>query len=209
MTKVREFISTIRNELNSITLDGRVSNRYLFSKVIQYADIIIKRESDSRRLFNSTNLFKVEDCFELKETSVVNCSNIALPKCRMVMKSILPLPTFYSSIYGNLLIVSSVDDSGRFEMTTPENYKNILNREFKPRTGYYWINNGYLVTPDSEIEVVKLRYIPKLELKNGLDTELGVPEWLLADILKYVVTDVRNSFSIIKDEDPNMNVNIK
>lgn len=206
---VREFISTIRNELNSITLDGRVSNRFIFSKVIQYAEIILKRDSDSRRLFNSTNLFKVDNCFKLKESNINDCCTIALPKCRTIMKSVTKLPSFYSSIYGNLLIITSIDDSQRFEQTTPENYKNILNREFKPKVSYYWIENGYLVLPNSDIEIVKLRYIPKLEIKNGLDFDLGIPEWLLSDILKYVVADIRNTLSIPKDENPDANINNK
>lgn len=206
---VREFISSVRNELNTITLDDRISNRFIFSKMISYADIIIKRESDSRRLFNSTNLFKVDNCFELKEEQILNCSSISIPKCKTVMRSKKVLEDFYSSIYGNLLIVSTLDESNRFEQTTPENYKNILNREFKPKTGYYWINNGYLIIPDSEVEVVKLRYIPKLSIKSGLDSDIGIPSWLVADILRMVVTDIRNTKQIVKDENPDMNSNSK
>lgn len=212
---IREVIALIRNELNSITLDDRISNRFIFNKVITYTEIILKRESDSRRLFNSTNLFFTVDCFQLKETSV-ECSHIKLPKCKTFMRSVLPLPDFYSSIYGNLLIVETIDGSNRFEQTTPENYKNISNREFKPKNGYYWINNNYLILPDSQVETVYLRYIPKITTQslktfgcNGLDTEIGIPSWLLSDIIKYTVTDIRNTKSIVKDENPDLNSNSK
>lgn len=206
---VKEIISLVKNELNSITLDDRLSGRYIFSKIIVYTDIIIKREADSRRLFNSTNLFKKVDCFELKESNI-SCSSISLP-CKSFMKSTIQIPDFYSSIYGNLLIVSSIDESNRFEQTTPENYKNILNREFKPRTGYYWINNGYLVIPDSLVSNVSLRYIPKVSINNctGLEQDLGIPSWLLSDIIRLTVTDIRNTKSITKDENPDLNSNIK
>ena len=207
---VRQIIALVRNEVNSITLDGRKSNRFIFSKILIYTDIILKRESDSRRLFNSTNIFTTLSCFNLKETSL-SCTNIKLPKCKTFMRSSLPLPGFYSSIYGNLLIVETIDGSNRFEQTTPENYKNISNREFKPKTGYYWINNNHLIIPDSEVETVSLRYIAKIEITTctGLDQEIGIPSWLISDVVKYVVQDIRNTISIPQDENPDLNSNMK
>ena len=207
---VRQIIALVRNEVNSITLDGRKSNRFIFSKILIYTDIILKRESDSRRLFNSTNIFTTLSCFNLKETSL-SCTNIKLPKCKTFMRSSLPLPGFYSSIYGNLLMVETIDGSNRFEQTTPENYKNISNREFKPKTGYYWINNNHLIIPDSEVETVSLRYIAKIEITTctGLDQEIGIPSWLISDVVKYVVQDIRNTISIPQDENPDLNSNMK
>lgn len=210
MTK-REIISLVRNELNTITLDDKISNRYIYSKLITYADIIIKRESDTRRLFNSTNIFSVDDCFKLKESKLINCTTVYIPNCTTVMKSVNKLPTFYSSIYGNLLIISTLDESNRFEQTTPENYKNIANREFKPRTGYYWINDGYLVIPNSEVEAVKLRWVDKKEVNQvtSLDEKIGIPEWLISDVVRMAVVDIRNMRAIVKDENPDMNLNSK
>jgi len=208
---IREIISLVRNELNTITLDDRISNRYIYSKIITYSDIIIKRESDSRRLFNNTNIFSVDECFKLKESKLVNCTTVYIPNCATVMKSVDKLPTFYSSIYGNLLLVSTLDESNRFEQTTPENFKNINNREFKPRTGYYWINDGYLVIPNSEVEAVKIRWVSKKEVNEitSLDEKIGIPEWLTSDIIRMVVTDIRNMRAIPKDENPDMNINNK
>lgn len=208
---IREIISLVRNEMNSITLDDRISNRFIFNKIIVYTEIILKRESDSRRLFNSTDIFTTLDCFDLKETSIASCTNIYLPKCKTFMRSILPIPAFYSSIYGNLLIVQAIDGSNRFEQTTPENYKNISSREFKPKTGYYWINNNHLILPDSEVETVSLRYIPKISVNSctGLDQQTGIPAWLITDIIKYVIQDLRNMKSIVKDENPDLNSNTK
>lgn len=208
---IREIISLVRNELSTITLDDKISNRYIYSKIISYADIIIKRESDTRRLFNSTNIFTVDECFKLKEHKLANCTTVYIPNCTTVMRSVNKLPTFYSSIYGNLLLISTLDESNRFEQTTPENYKNISNREFKPRTGYYWINDGYLTIPNSEVEAVKLRWVDKKEVNQvkSLDEKIGIPEWLISDVIRMTVVDIRNMRSITKDENPDMNLNNK
>ena len=203
--KVKELISTIRNELNSITLDDRKSNRFIFSKVINYANIIIKRESDSRRLFNSTEIYKEEN---IKLHEVDMFENIFIKSCKTVNKSIKTLPNFYSSIYGGLLNVYSLDNT-LFKSTTVENYKNISNREFKSKDKYYWITNDYLVIPDGTIKEVKIRYIPKLDFNLSLSDELYIPNWLIADIIKLVVQDLRGTLSIPKDENPDMNSNVK
>lgn len=207
--KIREIVSTIENELNNISLDDRKSKRFIFSKVLYYSELFIKRESDSRRIFNSSNLFTFENCFEMKETSLMNCTDVYIPNVETVSKSKKPLPEFYSSIYGNLLTVMTLDGSRRYEMTTPDNYKNIVNREFLPKNGYYWIDNNYLVIP-SYIEAVKLSYLKKVSLQNSsLDGDITIPEWLLADIVKNVVADIRNTKSIPSDENPDMNINNK
>ena len=203
--KVKELISTIRNELNSITLDDRKSNRFIFSKVINYANIIIKRESDSRRLFNSTEIYKEEN---IKLHEVDMFENIFIKSCKTVNKSVKELPSFYSSIYGGLINIYSLDNT-LFKSTTVENYKNISNREFKSKDKYYWITNNYLVIPDTTIKEVKVRYIPKLDFNINLSDELYIPNWLIADIIKLVVQDIRGTLSIPKDENPDMNSNTK
>ena len=205
--KVKDIISTINNELNNISLDDRKSNRFIFSKYLQYESLFIKRETDSRRIFNNTQLFTVDSCFKLKEIPAVEC-NIYIPNCKTVGRSLEELPNFHSSIYGNMLIVTTLDDSNRFEMTTSENYKNIMSREFPPKNGYYWIIDNHLIVP-KDIEAVKIKYLKRNVLTEGIDVELTTPDWMIGEIIKYVIQDIRNTKSIPSDEDPNMNNNIK
>jgi len=206
--KVKELISTINNEIKAIGLDDRVSNRYLYSKFLHYESLFIKRDSDNRRIFNNTDLFHSIPCFEMKETSPVECPGIYIPNLEMISKSVIPVPDVHNSIYGNMLIVSSVDESEIFKFTTPQNYKNILNRGMN-KTKYCWLNgNNNLIIPE-DIQKVKLKLLPKGNIKLGINQEVFTPSWLIGDVIKFVIQDVRNAKSIPMDENPNMNNNLK
>lgn len=207
--KIKELTSIISNELRSIGLDDRISNRFMYSKYLNYESLFIKRESDSRRIFNNTNLFHTINCVEMKEISSVECSNIYIPNVKTYSKSVLPIPQTHTSIYGDMLYVFNLDESVEFKSITPSNYVNIMNREFKSKIQYYWIDgDNYLIIPNT-VEKVKLKLLIKGDVKSGINAELTTPSWMIGDILKYVIQDIRNSKSIPMDENPNMNNNLK
>ena len=166
---IREFVSSIRNNLNSISPDSGLSSEYIYSIGVSYAKIILKRESDSRKIFRNTSMFKFIDCIKMKPSSISECSDVDLP-CGNLMISVDKLPEIFISNYGSLLQVFSVDRSKDYVEANPGSYKNILGQRFKPKNkGYFWIRNGYLVIPDSEVEVVSAMY-----LSAGLeDTSTG------------------------------------
>lgn len=210
---VREFISNVRNELNNVVLDTTLSDRYIFNKGIYYSDLLIKREADSRRIWQNTKYFKTIDCFKLEVATPEQCVNIRIPNCKVYSKSIEKMPPFYGSIYGDMIQVLSIDESEKFIQTTPENYKNILNREFQAKTNYYWFKNDYLIIP-GYIKAVNIKGLFKTfttdSCKGILWSELGMPDWVITDIMSLVVKDIANyNLRIVKDNDPNKNVNDK
>ena len=54
----REIISTVRSMLKSVNIDDRLPSAFIYSKIMDIATLIIKRESETRRIFNSGELFK-------------------------------------------------------------------------------------------------------------------------------------------------------
>lgn len=164
----REFIASVRNNLNSISNDTYLSSEYIYNIGVSYAKLLIKRESDSRKIFRNTSIFKFIDCIKMKPSSISECSDVDLP-CGNLMISVDKLPEIFISNYGSLLQVFSVDRSKDYIEANPGGYKNILGQRFKPKNkGYFWIRNGYLVIPDSEVEVVSAMY-----LSAGLDNTSG------------------------------------
>lgn len=217
---LREIISTVRNSVKALTLDDRLSNRYVYSLLLHYTNFFIKRDSDARRIFKQTHLFKTVNCFELEERPLIECSNILIPNCKTVMRSKKKLPKVYNTIYGNLLDVFSVDGSVSFTEGSPNSYSSYKSREFKPKNkGFYFIENDYLIIPDSSINAVMLRglFVSNDEVKrlNGdegdgckskLDEEFIAPDYLIADIVKSVTVDIRNiNGTVLTDNNPNRN----
>lgn len=207
---IRELISTVRNSVISVK-----NNRYIYSLLVNYANTFIKRDNDQRRLFKQTHLFKTISCFELEEVSLIDACNILIPNCKKVMRSKEKIPSFYSTIYGGLLEVYSIDGLKRYNNSDPSNYINYLNREFKSKSsGQFWITNDYLIIPDtievvmirglfsSEAEINKFNKKNVVSCKSKLDELFIVPDYLIGDILKATIADIRNTAVLQENQVP-------
>ena len=53
--KIREFISIVRNSLDSITQDNYISGEMIYNIGVSYATLFMKREADSAKVFKNTS----------------------------------------------------------------------------------------------------------------------------------------------------------
>jgi hypothetical protein len=223
--KNREIISEVRNSLRAASLDDWIPAKFIFFKLKGIASLFIKREADDKRLFRYTELWATIKCLEMEEEDLVNCCDITIPNCTKVMRSKEKLPEVYSTRFGYLMNVTSVDYDRDYIPTNPQQYKYTKSREFiDKRKRYYWIENGHLVIPDSLVSVVTVKAMftnkaEALRLDNCtetndcirfLDQEFVAPEHLLQNIKNAAVLDILNTNrKIPQDELSNLNSNEK
>ena len=210
---IREFISTVRNNLDSISTDNYVSGEYIASVGISYAKIITKRESDSRKIFKNTSMFKFIDCIKMKPSKVSECADISLP-CKSIMKSVEKLPEIYLSNYGSLIMVYNITRDKDYIEANPISYKSILGQRFKSKgKGYFWIQNGYLIIPDSEVEMVSAMYLSSDisssssltgDTCNFLDQPFPVLDYLQIAVIEATTKHLLQTKSIVRDENTNL-----
>lgn len=224
--KVREIISEVRNDLKLLGLDDWVPAKYIYFKLLSFASVFIKRDGDSRKLFKYSELWTTIKCLEMVEDDLINCCNVNIPNCTKVMRSKEKLPALYTTRAGYLINVMSVDYMTSYTMTSAEQYKYTQSREFiDPRKRYCWIENEYLIIPDSNVEIVTAKgiFVNKQEaLKldncykaNGacsrlLDEDFPAPPYLIKDIREATANDILGkNRQIPKDEQQNLNSNEK
>lgn len=223
--KIREIISDVRNSLRSVSLDDWIPGKYIYFKLKGVAALFIKREADDKRLFRYTELWSTIKCLKMEEEDLINCCDICIPNCKKVMKSKDKLPEIYSTRYGYLMNVTSVDYDRDYTPVTPQQYKYTRSREFQDRRKrYFWIENGYLIIPDSMVSVVtvKAMFINKAEalklddcLKTDdcirfMDQEFVAPEHLLQDIKSATISEILGTNrKLQQDELSNLNSNKK
>jgi hypothetical protein len=201
---VRKFISDVRNDLHSINLDQWIPAKYIHQKGIDVAALFIKREADAMRMQEYPDIWLTVDNVVMEESQLVGATDIPVPSCTSVMKSVKKIPRIFSTRYGYLLNLSSIDFSGDYTQVTPREYNNKKNRKFQnPTRRYFWIYNGYLVVPDSKVQSFTIRAIfankkEGLEF-NGcgnqgcislLDQEFPAPGHLLSDIKNKTVQEI-------------------
>lgn len=223
----RQIISDIVNDLRALDLDDRVSKRYILYKLRSYASLFIKRDGDTRNLFNISEIWTEVPCVELCEVPLVECCNIDIPDCKTVMRSRKKLPEILQVRYRELLQVFNPLYSRGFIPTTPQQYRNIISREFvDKRLKYFWIANGYLVVPDALVTDVTIRgvflnsaeaiqlnsCIPESEQEcvSILDQPFTCPDYLVPVVKSETLKDLFNFYKrVTVDEAPNLNTNEK
>lgn len=222
----RQIISDIVNDLRALNLDDRVSKRYILSKLRTFAALFIKRDADTRRLLNIAEIWTDVPCVEMCETPLVDCCNIDIPDCKIVMKSRKKLPEVLQTLYKELLQVFNPIYAKEYIATTPQQWKNIQGRKYVDRrVKYYWISNGYLIIPDALATTVTIRGVflnpdeaKKLNscLDNDnqcvsiLDQPFTCPDYLVSVVKQETLKDLFNFYKRNQvDEAPNLNTNEK
>lgn len=221
---VNEVISDVRNDLRAVTLDEYIPAKYLHNKLLDTAKLFMKREADNMKLQLYPSIWVTIDSFEMEESSLIGCTDISIPKCDGVMKSKIKLPAIYTTRYGYLLNISSLDYDRNYTQITPREYSTIRNRRYKdPNKRYFWIYNGYLIIPDSLVETVTLRAVfcdksQGLKIDSCLDPscirlldqEFTVPGHLLDDVKNATIQKILGGrMRITPDEYPNLDQNEK
>lgn len=222
----RQIISDIVNDLRALNLDDKVSRRYILHKLRDFTGLFIKRDADARRLLNISDIWTTVDCVELVETPIAQCCHIDIPNCVMVMKSKKKIPETYETLYKELLQVFNPVYAKEFRQTDPQQYKNLLNREYNDkRIKYFWIANNYLIIPDALVTTIALRgvFLNPYEAKkldscvsvndlcnSSLDQPFVCPDYLIPVVKQEVLKDLFNFYKRnVLDEKSNLNTNIK
>lgn len=213
---VREDIAQVRKLVNSVHLDGRISNQFIYNKIIDVTKLIMRREAENRRIYRSVELFRtLPDCIELESYEPRFCTNVFLPNCRNIMRSKYKIPKAYLSTTGSIVFVFNVDRSEQFFQTTPSSYADIQKREFRANKIYFWIQDDYIYIPDSYISevVVDGIFIDNSQVYKTckiLDSDSSIIDGIRTDVIRVAAQEIVGLMKRIpEDESPELNSNKK
>lgn len=222
---VRQIISEVRNDLKALNVDTWIPGAYIHSKAVDIAEKFIKRDQDDRRMYNYANLWVTIECLPMKEINLAECCGITISDCDTAMRSIDKLPALYTSRYGYLLNISSIDYDKDYIGTTSKLFKYNNSRKYIDRTKrYFWLENDHIIVPGVSVEILKVKGMFKNKQKalrlgcekdntsciRVLDEEFIAPGYLLEDIKKATVLSIITpGGQIVPDTFPNRNENEK
>lgn len=223
-----EFVSRVVNGLRALNKDDHISRRYILRIGQNKSKFYISQKLLDKSLFKEDNLFRYLNCFRLTEEDRINCKIFEFARCESLMKSSKKIPGLVYSRYGaSIMSITSIDGLTRFVPTTLSNYSLFKDRQnsdkFKGLTQFFYIKDGYLYLPDSEIEMVNIVYIPFEETevdkasecgegsacKSAWDMEFVVPDKLSEQVITETINEVFTSRRNPVDENPNLDTNIK
>lgn len=223
-----KFVSRVINGLKLLNKDDHTSRRYILGIGQDKSKFYISQKLLDKSINKEDNLFRNLSCFELRSEDTIKCGIYEFQRCESLMKSKHKIPNLVYSRYGSSIIsISAINEVGRFDPTTLKNYQLFFERvnssKFKDIKRFYYVKDGYLYLPNSEVEMVNITYIPFDEwginqasgcndedtCKSVWDMEFMAPD----KITEQIITETINEVSQIKryqvDENPNNDSNIK
>jgi hypothetical protein len=164
MATLRKLVSDVRSMHKLISTDGLITDRAIASEIKNNTILLVKRETNMRRLWSTDTLFTTIPCLEMVQVAISECCDYTDP-CT-ISRSKYKLPKVMST-RNKLAIkaITTIQGKSLYETTpTKDEYKKYTNT--KKEGLFYFIHNGYLfVTGSTTLKVVTFTAI----FENPLD----------------------------------------
>lgn len=215
-TTIGFTVSRVRNSLKAVKEDAFVTDRYIWSVILKYAKLFIKRQDDRDKLKRFTSFFRTIPCLELIEVDKIEACCAGIESGCIIRRTKNKLPTPMEGPYGPLFrTVSSIDGSFEVYPTEPGTYTSMTKTTtFKfNKNKYYWYLNGYMYFPNIDWEGVKIEGIWEDDINDlacdakdeegcvlKQDQETNIPEDLFAEIEQQVLAEIMPQAQIPPDQ---------
>lgn len=155
MSTVREVISRVRSCNKLLSSDGMITDRVIASELKSKAVFYIRRETDRRRLWNTSTIFTNIPCIEMIEVPTAECCEYQSDQ--FIARSRYKLPKISEGIYGLLIHgVFSADSSRKIKEITLSRYINLLKLGLPNKDVYYWFYDRYLYISSPYVRVASI-----------------------------------------------------
>jgi len=215
-TTIGESISRVRNLVKGVTEDAFLTDRLIYSLIIKYGKMVIKKEDNQNKLMRIRSLFKRIPCVELVEVDKIEACCSGIKSNCTIRRTKEKIPLMLEGVYGPLVrSITSIDGSIELYPTISTIYTSIANStNYKYNTNkYYWFLNGYIYFPDIEWEAVAIEAMFEDSIQGFLcegdscnlrqsDT-INIPEYLFAEIEQFAVKDLLTVIQIPVEDDDN------
>ena len=202
MTTIAETVSRVRNVLKGVKQDAFLTDRFIYSLVLKWARVYIKRQDEMNKISRIDSLFQ-SVCLDLIEVDRIECGCGSISSDCFFMRTKEKLPKILEAGYGPIIRnVSSVDFSVKVFRTQPSIFQAMYNStNFKyNKNKYFWILNNYLYLPNVEWEAVRLEamwddditYLKCDDEQCTLrqDQPSNIPDYLYAEIEQNVLNEL-------------------
>ena len=223
MATLRKLVSDVRAMHRLLSTDNLITDRAIASEIKNNTILLVKRETNLRRLWATDTLFTTIPCLELEQVSITECCDF-VDDCT-IARTKLKLPRISEGNYQYLIQgVWSINAMGgigkKFKDISINRYLNLLKLPIIKNESYYWIVNDYLYLTDPLVQKVRIaalfeedipnevRYSGKCSeditneewCLNPLDRESFCPGYLEKQVLELTSQKLLNTYFRLKDD---------
>jgi hypothetical protein len=222
MVTIGDVVSRVRSQVKAEIQDAFVTDRYLYSLVLKYAKLYMRRQDSSNKLMKFNSIWQTLPFVELIDVDKVEAECAGIQSGHTIKRTKEKLPTFMEGYWGPLIrTVSSIDGSVECQPTSPGTYTSMTkSTSFKyNKTKYFWWLNDYMYMPNVEWDAIKIEGVfddniaiwncdPKDKCIPRYKHKIFIPEFLFAEVEQQVITQLMNAMKIpAEDSDNKQNIN--
>jgi hypothetical protein len=213
---IGDSVSRVRNLVKGVKEDAFLTDRLLYSLIIKYGRMLIRREDEKNKLMRMQTLFVKLPCIELIEVNKIEACCGGIKSNCTIKRTKEKVPQMLEGAYGPLIrSISSIDGSIELYSTIPSLYTSIINStNYKyNKNKYYWYLDGHLYFPDIEWEAVSVEALFEDSVERFVcdgdvcrprqDDNINIPEYLFAELEQMVVKDLLSVIQIPAENDDN------
>jgi len=165
----RELVSSIRAMHKLLSTDAIITDRTIAAELKVNGLLLVKRETNLRRLWGTSTIFTTIPCMEMIEVPISECCDYADP-CS-ISRSKLKLPRICEGNYQYLIqgvysINAMRGKAIKLTEITINRYINLLKLPIIKKSEYYWISNDYLYITNPMVQRIRIAALFEEDVPN-------------------------------------------
>jgi hypothetical protein len=225
MSTMRNMVSDVRGMHKILSTDAMITNRVIASEITNISLLLIKRETNLRKLWATDTLFTTIPCLEMIEVPISECS--AFQSNETIARTKYKLPKIaegnYQYVIQGVYSINALGGKGvKLKEISINRYMNLLNLKSKKSESYFWVSDDYIYCTNSDVELLRIaalfeRPLPndilypecacgtngvdvKEYCKNPLDREFYLPGYLRKQVLELTSKSLRETYFNIQSD---------
>ena len=175
MATLRKLVSDVRSVHKILSTDSLITDRAIASEIRNNSLLLIKRETNLRKLWATDTLFTTIPCLEMIEVSISECCNY-VDECS-IARTRFKLPRIsegnYQYVIQGVYSINALSGRGKkLKEITVNRYINLLKLPVIKNEEYFWITNEYLYVNNPMVKSIRLVAF----FEEDVDNEIMYPE---------------------------------
>lgn len=225
MPTLRKLVSDVRSTHKILSTDSLITDRAIASEIRNNSLLLIKRETNLRKLWATDTVFTTVPCLEMVEVPISECCDY-VDECT-ISRTKFKIPGLaegnYQYVIQGVYSINALGGTGKkLKEITVNRYLNLLKLPIIKKEEYYWITNGYLYVNNPMIK--SIRFVALFEedvpneimypecgcgnstvtdeewCKNPLDKEFALPGYLEKDVLDLTSKKLLQTYFSLKTD---------
>lgn len=224
MSTLRKLVSDIRGTHKILSTDSMITDRVIASEIRNSSLLLIKRETNLRKLWSTDSIFTTIPCLEMIEVPISECSDYV--DNNTIARSKYKIPKIaegnYQYVIQGVYSINALGGTGKkIKETTVNRYINLLKLPKTKNEDYFWITNEYLYISNPLIEAIRLVAYFEEDVnndimfsecncgdtpnedeycKNPLDKKFSLPGYLEKQVLQLTSETLLKTYFSIKND---------